>query len=108
MWQSYAETQGFLAVDIPVLFENCKFIRAVTLPNNNYVKLLVTIQRGTGNFEILEKGSLIVSGRIQLCPNASQQQVILPKFDSLSDDKRNILEQDDIYREFNLRGYNYR
>ena len=72
------------------------------------MKLLVTIQRGTGNFEILEKDSLIVSGRLQICPNASQQQIMLPEFNSFSDDKLEILEQDDIYREFYLRGYNYR
>ncbi|KAJ3653408.1 hypothetical protein Zmor_012661 [Zophobas morio] len=90
-----------------LILRNIPYEKAVTLPTSNYVKLLVTVQRGTGNFEILEKGSLIASGRVQLCPNASQQQVNLPKFGSLSDDKRNILEQDDIYREFNLRGYNY-
>ena len=72
------------------------------------MKLLVTIQRGTGNFEILEKDSLIVSGRLQICPNASQQQIMLPKFNSFNDDKLEVLEQDDIYREFYLRGYNYR
>ena len=72
------------------------------------MKLLVTIQRGTGNFEILEKDSLIVSGRLQICPNASQQQIMLPEFNSFNDDKLEVLEQDDIYREFYLRGYNYR
>ena len=78
------------------------------MPKSGYVKLLVTVQRGTGKFEILENDSIIVSGRIQSCPNASQQQVNLPHFDSLSDNKLEILEQDDIYREFYLRGYNYR
>ncbi|KAJ3652425.1 hypothetical protein Zmor_018392 [Zophobas morio] len=49
----------------------------------------------------------ICTGRIQPCPNASQQQVILPNFNSFCDDKLEILEKDDIYREFYLRGYNY-
>ena len=83
-------------------------MRAVTLPKSGYVKLLITIQRGTGKFEILEKDSMIVSGRIHHCPNASEQQVNLPNFHSFSDNKLEILKQDDIYREFNLRGYNYR
>ncbi|XP_063924503.1 fatty acid synthase-like [Zophobas morio] len=107
VWQTYAQSRRLLTTDIPVLFEDCKFIRAVTIPNSGYVKLLVTIQRGTGNFEILEKDSLIVSGRLQICPNASQQQIMLPKFNSFNDDKLEVLEQDDIYREFYLRGYNY-
>ncbi|KAJ3652416.1 hypothetical protein Zmor_018384 [Zophobas morio] len=107
VWQTYAQSRRLLASDIPVLFEDCKFIRAVTMPKSGYVKLLVTVQRGTGKFEILENDSIIVNGRIQSCPNASRQQVNLPNFDSLSDNKLEILEQDDIYREFYLRGYNY-
>ena len=78
------------------------------MPKSGYVKLLITIQRGTGNFEILEKDSLVVSGRIQICPNANKQQNILPKLNSFNDDKLEMLEQDEIYREFYLRGYNYR
>ncbi|XP_063925092.1 fatty acid synthase-like [Zophobas morio] len=107
VWQTYAQSRRLLTIDIPVLFENCKFIRAVTLPKSGYVKLLITIQRGTGNFEILEKDSLVVSGRIQICPNANKQQNILPKLNSFNDDKLEMLEQDEIYREFYLRGYNY-
>ncbi|KAJ3652417.1 hypothetical protein Zmor_018385 [Zophobas morio] len=107
VWQTYAQSRRLLSSDIPVVFEDCKFMRAVTLPKSGYVKLLITIQRGTGKFEILEKDSMIVSGRIHPCPNASEQQVNLPNFHSFSDNKLEILKQDDIYREFYLRGYNY-
>ncbi|KAJ3652435.1 hypothetical protein Zmor_018399 [Zophobas morio] len=107
VWQTLAQNRKLLPSDIPVLFEDCKFMKAITLPKSGYVRLVITIQSGTGNFEVIEKDSLIVSGRIQLCPNASQQQTVLPSFNSFSDDKLEILEQDDIYREFYLRGYNY-
>ncbi|KAJ3652436.1 hypothetical protein Zmor_018400 [Zophobas morio] len=107
VWQTFAQNRKLLPSDIPVLFENCKFIKAIPLPKSGYVRLVITIQSGTGNFEVIEKDSLIVSGRIQLCPNASQQQTVVPNFNSFSDDTSKILEQDDIYREFYLRGYNY-
>ena len=107
VWETYVQTHRLLISDVPVLFENCKFIKAVPLPRSGYIKLLIMVQRGTGNFEILEKDSLIVSGRIQLCPNGTQQ-VTLPNSNLLSNNKLEILEQDDIYREFYLRGYNYR
>ncbi|KAJ3652430.1 hypothetical protein Zmor_018395 [Zophobas morio] len=106
VWETYVQTHRLLISDVPVLFENCKFIKAVPLPRSGYIKLLIMVQRGTGNFEILEKDSLIVSGRIQLCPNGTQQ-VTLPNSNLLSNNKLEILEQDDIYREFYLRGYNY-
>ena len=78
------------------------------MPRSGYVKLLITIQKGTGNFEILENKSLLVSGRIQACPNANQQQIDWPYLTSFSDDQLEILEQDEIYRELCLRGYSYR
>ena len=78
------------------------------MPRSGYVKLLITIQKGTGNFEILEKKSLLVSGRIQVCPNANQQQIDWPHLTSFSDDQLENLKQDEIYRELCLRGYSYR
>jgi fatty acid synthase len=60
--------------DLPVIFENCKFIRAVTMPKNVPVKLIITIQRGTGNFEVMDKDAVVVTGRITPCSNMSQEQ----------------------------------
>ena len=78
------------------------------MPNTGYLNLLVMLQRGTGNFEILEKNSLLVRGRITTCSNSDRQQINLSSNDTLKDDKLKTLQQDDIYREFHLRGYNYR
>ena len=78
------------------------------MPNTGYIKLLVMLQRGTGNFEILEKDSLLVSGRITTCSSSDRQQISLSSGATLGDDKLKTLQQDEIYREFHLRGYNYR
>jgi fatty acid synthase len=94
--------------DLPVLFENCKFIRAVTMPKNGPVKLIITIQRGTGNFEVMDKDAVVATGRITACSNMSQEQINLEPDVLNTEDPTLILEQDEIYKELNLRGYNYR
>ncbi|KAJ3652400.1 hypothetical protein Zmor_018369 [Zophobas morio] len=106
-WQTFAHFRKQTIDAMPVKFENCKFIRATTMPNTGYLNLLVMLQRGTGNFEILEKNSLLVRGRITTCSNSDRQQINLSSNDTLKDDKLKTLQQDDIYREFHLRGYNY-
>jgi fatty acid synthase len=94
--------------DLPVIFENCKFIRAVTMPKNVPVKLIITIQRGTGNFEVMDKDAVVVTGRITPCSNMSQEQINLESHVLNTEDPTLILEQDEIYKELHLRGYNYR
>ncbi|KAJ3652394.1 hypothetical protein Zmor_018363 [Zophobas morio] len=89
VWQTYAWSRKLLVTKIPVLFENCKFLKALTVPKSGYVKLLITIQKGT------------------VCPNANQQQIDWPHLTSFSDDQLENLKQDEIYRELCLRGYSY-
>ncbi|KAJ3652398.1 hypothetical protein Zmor_018367 [Zophobas morio] len=107
VWQTFADSRKQTTDSLPVKFENCRFIRAATMPNTGYIKLLVMLQRGTGNFEILEKDSLLVSGRITTCSSSDRQQISLSSGATLGDDKLKTLQQDEIYREFHLRGYNY-
>ena len=108
VWQTFAASRKLTTDVMPVVFENCKFIRAATVPESGYIKLLVMVQRGTGKFEILEKNSLLVSGRITICSNLDRHQVSLSSSGVLADGNLKTLQQDDIYREFHLRGYNYR
>jgi fatty acid synthase len=108
VWQTFAESRRLLVNDLPVIFENCKFIRAVTMPKDGPVKLIITIQRGTGNFEVMDKDAVLVTGRISHCSNMSQEQINLEPHVLTTKDPTLILEQDEIYKELYLRGYNYR
>jgi fatty acid synthase len=108
VWQTFAESRRLLVNDLSVIFENCKFIRAVTMPKNGLVKFIITIQRGNGNFEVMDKDGVVATGRITPCCNMSQEQVKLEPHVRNTEDPTLILEQDEIYKELNLRGYNYR
>jgi fatty acid synthase len=107
VWQTFAQSRRLLVNDLPVVFENCKFIRAVTMPKNGFIKLIITIQRGTGNFEVMNKDAVVVTGRITLCSNMSQEQINLEPNVLNTEDPTLVLEQDEIYKELYLRGYNY-
>jgi hypothetical protein len=78
------------------------------MPKNGLVKLIITIQRGTGNFEVMDKDVVVATGRITPCSNMSQEQINLEPHILNTEDPTLILEQDEIYKELNLRGYNYR
>ncbi|XP_063924749.1 fatty acid synthase-like [Zophobas morio] len=106
-WETFSNSQRLTTDIMPVVFENCKFLRAFTMPKTGYQLLRVKLQRGTGNFEILDNDSLLISGRITRCLHSDQQQVNLSSSAVLEDDKLRILTQEEIYREFHLRGYNY-
>jgi fatty acid synthase len=108
VWQTLSQSWKLSVINFPVIFEDCKFIRAVTMPKSSFIKLFVTIQRGSGNFEVMHNGMVVVTGRIYHCSNVSQEQTNLKPFHLCSEDATQILEQDEIYKELNLRGYNYR
>jgi hypothetical protein len=77
------------------------------MPKNGLVKLVITIQRGTGNFEVMDKDAVLVAGRISLCSNMSQEQVHLEPHVLNTENPTLMLEQDEISKELYIRGYNY-
>jgi len=74
----------------------------------------VTIQRGSGNFEIIADKSVLVTGNVHVSENIDQEFVNVPNipvqngFVNHNDDEHYILNTDDVYKELRLRGYNYK
>lgn len=70
------------------------------------VKFLINVFDGSGDFELVEGGSLAVSGRVRLPEDVEKEQLSLPpptvtKADLLD------LGTADIYKDLRLRGYDY-
>jgi fatty acid synthase len=65
------------------------------------------VQKGTGNFEVVEGGAAVVTGRVRLPENVSQERVLLDFFVPQTSDDLLELSSQDIYKELRLRGYNY-
>lgn len=92
-----------------VSFENCKFIRATAVPKKGHISLQISIQKGSGNFEIVEGDSLVVTGRISLLGSRTQSEDLRRYHFSRQFNSTAVrLTSKDIYKELRLRGYNYK
>lgn len=67
--------------ELPVIFENVKFLRATTLQMNQDVFVSINTQRGTGRFEILEGSTAIATGIIRTKANVEMTEVAEPDDD---------------------------
>lgn len=65
------------------------------------VRLKVTILPSSGRFEITENDAIVVEGKVQVLPEQDSQKPLSTTSFELT------LLQEDIYKELNLRGYNY-
>ncbi|XP_070503056.1 fatty acid synthase-like [Chironomus tepperi] len=85
-----------------VEFEDVKFIRACHIQKNQEQDLNVILHRGTGQFEVSEGSSTLVTGIVRPCDNY--------QLTDIDDDANDVLElkSSDFYKELRLRGYQYK
>ncbi|XP_060836830.1 fatty acid synthase-like isoform X2 [Rhopalosiphum padi] len=105
VWKAFAKQQGKWFEDVPVVFQNIKFLRPTVLNTEGSIKFDINIFHGSGDFELLEGGSLTVSGRVKLL-NQSFEKNQIEHLSTLSDKME--LNSDDFYKELRLRGYQYK
>jgi len=71
------------------------------------VKFLINIFDGTGDFELCEGGSVVVSGRIYVPEDIEKEQLDLPAPVQPAEPELLPLRTPDIYKDLRLRGYDY-
>ncbi|XP_050353705.1 fatty acid synthase-like [Nymphalis io] len=105
VWESLAGMMGQLFTEVSVVFENIRFLRATNIPKRGKLEFIVMIQRGTGQFEVVESGASVVTGRIYAKKNIGQDYCALPSESTACNEK--LLLTKDFYKELRLRGYQY-
>ncbi|XP_070073185.1 fatty acid synthase-like isoform X3 [Drosophila takahashii] len=104
VWETFSLMyHGPSYMDVPVEFEDIRFIRATSMPVNGKVDLTVMIHYGTGHFEITEAGSLVVTGIIRETENPNIPEVYQFQKKSMFP----MISKRDFYKELRLRGYHY-
>lgn len=93
---------GFDEYDIE--FENVRFLRATSLNTNHDVRLTVVVHIGTGDFEVSEGITGVMSGNVKAMKNG---QPIKDLSQWTKSDESNVLDAKDFYKELRLRGYHY-
>lgn len=88
-----------------VVLENIKFIRAVNIPKDGRLELILSINE-SGHFEVSESGIVVVQGKIF---ELEDENLFLGYNMPLSKGINNKipLKKADVYKELRLRGYNY-
>ncbi|XP_045466442.1 fatty acid synthase-like [Harmonia axyridis] len=107
VWGTLALMLNMLEQELIVVFENCRFNRATTV-SKEITEYNVMIQRSSGNFEVIESGVDVVSGRVYSIPDEKLEQVCLPQPSETIGMNELSLKTRDIYKELRLRGYNYK
>lgn len=104
VWETFSLMyHGPSIVDVPLEFEDIRFLRATHLTKDNTVELIVMIQYGTGHFEITEGGSLVCTGIVREIENPQPPEPITIPTSSIYP----MMNQKDFYKELKLRGYHY-
>ncbi|RUS90834.1 hypothetical protein EGW08_001453, partial [Elysia chlorotica] len=109
-WRALARLKGQLYEQMPVVFQNVNIHRATVLPPTGTVTLSVSIMTGTGDFEICEGDSLVVSGTISTPEGAFLDRDQYSTIKNVLNKKEATdftLTTAEVYKELRLRGYDY-
>ncbi|CAG4931996.1 unnamed protein product [Colias eurytheme] len=106
-WETLGMMMGELFTEVSVVFENVRFQRATNIPKEGNLEFVIMIQKGSGNFEIVESGASIVTGRIYAKKNVGQEyRQLQPAPEATGPNVKHMLTKD-FYKELRLRGYQY-
>nr|CAD7400388.1 unnamed protein product [Timema cristinae] len=107
VWESIGLMNGQLYTDVPIVFENIRFQRATNIPKEGNIEFTIMVQKGSGNFEVVEGGAAIVTGRCFSPKNPSDEMADLEPLEPVEGQDLIEFSSRDIYKELRLRGYNY-
>ncbi|XP_077296456.1 fatty acid synthase-like [Arctopsyche grandis] len=107
VWETLGMMMGELFTEVSVVFENVRFQRATNIPKEGNLEFVIMIQKGSGNFEIVESNAAVVTGKIYAKKDVSQDYHILPEPVEITGPFVRNVSTKDFYKEMRLRGYNY-
>lgn len=96
--------QGIPLDSSKVSLKNCRFTSATNLPSEGSLVLTVSIMTGTGDFEVVEGDSMVVTGTIGLLPD-NEVNIRSRRSLHLEESRGLWMNKRDVYKELRLRGY---
>ena len=107
-WRIYAASLARPWFDVPVVWEQVQFKRAVFLSEDNVTQLKVVYSRKTNDFVILENDNECCRGKVY--GPIDDALLLQSKFHENHNrvfDNEITLTKDDIYKDLRVRGYDY-
>ncbi|XP_059052885.1 fatty acid synthase-like [Achroia grisella] len=108
-WDTFTMTAGEPKHNLSVEFTNVHLYAQPVLHQRRYLKLSVTLHRGTGRFEILDKESKVATGYITTLQATPVNNMKESDSSKQTDSSREVyLKSEDIYQILYERDYYYR
>ncbi|KAJ8919478.1 hypothetical protein NQ315_002099 [Exocentrus adspersus] len=108
VWETFSIMNNIPISVMQVCFQNCKFVRATPVPKRGHFALNISIQSASGDFEVTEGDSVVVTGRITFLTNSEVENLDRYSVSYDGESKSIQLKTKDVYKELRLRGYNYK
>lgn len=113
-WRALAKLSSQTYHQMAVTFEDVQIHHATIIPKTGTVTLQVSINPGSGSFEVTENEALVVSGRILRPPQEALEEggsvlEVPVDLERQSTDVEGAirLSAGDVYKQLRLRGYDY-
>ncbi|XP_055377679.1 fatty acid synthase isoform X2 [Condylostylus longicornis] len=104
VWESFSSMyRGPVYMDMAVEFQDVKFLRATHLSKDTKVNLTVLIDYESGQFEVSDTGTTVVTGIIREILDPKPPKPLPKPKESLFP----TVSSKDFYKELRLRGYHY-
>ncbi|KAL0872273.1 hypothetical protein ABMA27_004663 [Loxostege sticticalis] len=107
VWRTIAKMHNKNPEEMAVVMENVSFRRATILTRESPVRFLINILEGTGEFNVCEGGAPVVTGTVRVAPDPAAERGTLPPGAAPPTGEPITLDEEDVYKELRLRGYNY-
>lgn len=104
MWRIFAKLHLKPIEEVPVIMDNIVFHKFIELVPKQLDSFYVNILRKSGNFEILLRDDLIVSGKIRLTPREGAGRTAILYGE---DDEEHTITKECFYKYCRLRNLNY-
>ena len=107
-WRIYAASLAKVWIDVPVVWEQVQFKKAVFMSEDNLTHLKVVYSRKTGDFMILENDNECCRGKVY---GPIDDSLLLQS--QFYENQNRVFEnevtltRDDIYKDLRVRGYDY-
>jgi fatty acid synthase, animal type len=102
VWETFALMLGVPQMNLKVVFEEVKFMRATSMQKDQDISVTIVINRASGHFEITEGKTALAQGSIKAVESIEMSEVTTPDCEN-----PNFMKEADFYKELRLRGYQH-
>ncbi|RVE51369.1 hypothetical protein evm_003924 [Chilo suppressalis] len=107
VWRTVAKLYNKTLEETPIILEHVQFRQATILNQDTTVRFMISILEGTGDFNVCEGETVLVTGQVRLAEHPDKEFLSDQIEESVPKLYLQSLGEDDVYKRLRLRGYEY-